>query len=277
MPAPVIPAIILAGGDKLVPKILKPVTGSHLKLVCMIILIALTSQAFSECLLSVRVANSVPQYYQDGNKNWQGMGVELIEVLLNEAHCHPVYTVYPWKRSLAQLREGKLDMMVNLSITPERKKYLWFVGPQRDETIVLVVNNDFDFKIDSLEDLKTLNKKIGIENGAFYGGGFDKKYKNDPAFSNLFVHAVNTSMLIKMLKMKRIIGFFEDRYSSAYKMKAQSQYQGVKAHSYLVNQDFVYFGLSKISVSKKLLARLQKAYDRASSAGKFEEVTKRYR
>jgi len=260
-----------------VPKMLKLVMWPYMKLVCMVILIALTSQAFSQCRLNVRVTDSIPQYYQDANKNWKGLGVELIEVLLNEAHCQPIYTEFPWARSLAQLREGKLDMMVNLSITPERQEYLWFIGPQRDETIVLVVNNDFDFKIDSLEDFKAFNNKIGIENGAFYGNVFDKKYKSDPVFSNLFVQAVNTDTLIKMLKVKRIIGFFEDRYSSAYKIKAQTQYQGVKVHSYLVNQDVVYFGFSKKSVSQKLLARMQKAYDNANSAGKFEAVIKRYR
>ncbi len=248
-----------------------------MKLVCLVILIALTSQAFSQCRLSVRVANSIPQYYQDEHKSWQGMGVELVEVLLNEAQCQPIYTVYPWKRALAQLQVGKLDMMVNLSITPERKKYLWFIGPQRDETIVLVVNNDFDLKVDALDDFKTLNNRIGIENGAYYGDSFDKKYKSEPAFANLFVHAVNTGMLINMLKAKRIIGFFEDRYSSAYKMKTQTHYQGVKAHSFLVNQDFVYFGFSKKSVPQELLARLKKAYDKANSAGKFEAVIKRYR
>jgi len=243
----------------------------------MVIFIALTSQAFSQCRLSVRVANSIPQYYQDVNNNWQGMAVELIEVLLNEAHCQPVYTVYPWKRALAQLQEGKLDMMVNLSITSERKKYLWFIGPQRDETIVLVVNNDFNFKVDLLEDFKAFNNKIGIENGAFYGDDFDNKYKTDPEFANLFVQAVNTDMLIKMLKLKRVIGFLEDRYSSAFKMKALTEYQGVKAHSYLVNQDVVYFGFSKKSVSPELLARLKQAYDNANAAGKFEAVLKRYR
>ncbi len=248
-----------------------------MKLVCVLILITLTSQAFSQCRLSVRVANSIPQYYQDVNKNWQGMGVELIKVLLNEAHCQPIYTVYPWRRALAQLQVGKLDMMVNLSITSERKKYMWFIGPQRDETIVLVVNDDFDFKIDSLDDFKALNNKIGIENGAFYGDSFDKKYKTEPEFANLFVHAVNTGMLINMLKVKRILGFFEDRYSSAYKMKTQTQYKGVKVHSYLVNQDVVYFGFSKKSVSKELLTRLKKAYVKANSAGKFEAVIKRYR
>jgi len=205
------------------------------------------------------------------------MAVELIEVLLNEAHCQPVYTVYPWKRALAQLQEGKLDMMVNLSITSERKKYLWFIGPQRDETIVLVVNNDFNFKVDLLEDFKAFNNKIGIENGAFYGDDFDNKYKTDPEFANLFVQAVNTDMLIKMLKLKRVIGFLEDRYSSAFKMKALTEYQGVKAHSYLVNQDVVYFGFSKKSVSLELLARLKKAYNTANTAGKFEAVLKRYR
>jgi polar amino acid transport system substrate-binding protein len=248
-----------------------------MKFVCLVILFVLTSQAFSECRLRVRVAHSIPQYSQDINGNWQGLGIELIEVLLNEAKCKPDYVVYPWKRSLTQLREGKVDMMVNLSITSERKEYLWFIGPQRDETIVLMVNKNSDFKIDSLDDIKALNKKIGVENGAFYGEEFDNKYKTDPAFASLIVQAVNTDMLINMLEVNRIIGFFEDRYSSAYKMKTLAQYKDVKTHSFLVNQGLVYFGFSKKSVSVKLLARLQKAYERASAAGRFEAVIEGYR
>ena len=249
----------------------------YMKFVCFVILIVLTSQVFSECRLRVRVAHSIPQYSQDTNGNWQGLGIELIEVLLNEANCTPDYVVYPWKRSLTQLQEGKVDMMVNLSITAERKEYLWFIGPQRDETIVLVVSKNSDFKIDSLDDFKALNNKIGVENGAFYGDEFDHKYKTDAAFAHLIVQAVNTDMLINMLKVNRIIGFFEDRYSSAYKMKTLAQYKDVKTHSFLVNQGFVYFGFSKKSVSPKLLARLQKAYESANAAGKFDAVIERYR
>jgi len=145
--------------------------------------------AFADCQLRVRVTDYKPQYYQNEQGKWRGMAVELAEVLLKEAKCKPVYEISPWKRSLLLLKEGNLDMMMNLSITDERKKYLNFIGPQRDETILIAVRKEFNFEINSLEDIKKLPGRIGIQIGSSFGKAFDSKYKSDPDFAKKFTQS----------------------------------------------------------------------------------------
>jgi len=239
--------------------------------------ILIAFNAFADCTLLVRVTDYIPQYYQDDSGKWKGISIELLEALLNEANCKPIYKKTPWKRALSQLKYGKLDMMLNLSMTDERKEFLYFIGPQRDESIVLIVRDDFDFKINTFDDFKKLPKKIGIDNGAYYGKSFDSKYKNDPVFALKFHKIINTDQHILMLNLRRTNGFFGDSYNMAYKIKTQEIAKKLKIYPFIVNQESVYFGLSKKSVSKELQDKLQIAYEAVKLRGGFEEILARYR
>ncbi len=232
--------------------------------------------AFADCELRIRVTNYPPHYYKD-NGQWRGMAVELAETLLNEANCKSTYTIQPWKRALISMKQGKLDMQLNLSITEERKGFIHFIGPQRDESMVLVVNEDSNYEINSLEDIKKLPGYIGIQNGAYYGETFKSKFKTDKAFTEKFHAVTNANQLIKIFRGSRVIGFIMDRYELFYKIKTNELFKGLKAHSFFINQDFVYFGISKKSVSKELLEKLQQAYDNAEAKGNFKRVLERYR
>ncbi|MCP4022643.1 MAG: amino acid ABC transporter substrate-binding protein [Desulfobacteraceae bacterium] len=240
------------------------------------ILITAVSSVADNNEIKVRVTDYVPQYYQDENGEWKGMGVELAQVLIHEAGCKPVFLKLPWKRALRQMAIGEVDMMLNLSITEERKNYMHFVGPQRDESMVLIVKKGICFLIDSFEDFKQMPKRVAIENGGYYGEAFKEKYETDPAFADKISIVVHTQQYIKMLTAGRITAFIGDRYNMAYKIKTQPSYKDCKILPFIVNQDFVYFGLSKKSVSKEKLERIQKAYERAKAKGKFEEILKQY-
>ncbi|SLM31001.1 hypothetical protein MTBBW1_260002 [Desulfamplus magnetovallimortis] len=47
--------------------------------------------------------------------------------------------------------------------------------------------------------------------------------------------------------------------------------------SFILNQNEVYYGFSKKTVSPELLSRLQKAFNSAKAEGKFEAVINRYK
>ena len=230
----------------------------------------------AECELRVRVADYPPQYYiEDGQ--WKGMGIELVEVLLNEAGCKPVYQIQPWKRAIKSLEVGMLDIVMNLSVTDERKEFMHFIGPQRDESMILAVADNFDFKITSLEDIKKLPGEIGIQRGGFYGDTFKTKYESDITFKQKFYEVTNANQLIKMFQKKRLVGLIIDRYEFFQKVKTDKNFKGLKAHPFFINQDFIYFGLSKKTVSADTFERLQQAYKNAVKKGRFEDVLKQYR
>jgi len=243
----------------------------------LLIFCLMNSNSFADCLFRVRVSDYAPLYFQDKNGKWTGLDVELADALFNEMSCRSLYEIVPWKRSLMELKRGNLDMMMTLSITEERKKFLNFLGPIRDEIIALAVSDNSDYHINSLEDFKKFPGKIGIQMGSFYGDAFDTKYKNDKNFANKFYALANDKQNIYRLKANRIFGFFGDRYNLAYKIANDDAFKGIKIHPFFINQAFVYFGFSKKSVSKEMFNRIQKAFDQAKLKGKFEKILQKYR
>ena len=248
-----------------------------IKRLSVLLLCWMTQQAFADCTLRVRVSDFQPQYYQDADGTWHGMSIEFAEVLLGEAGCTPIYLKRPWERSFELLKSGDLDLMLNLSITPEREQFLHFIGPQRDESIMLVVKRNTDYQIHSLDDLKKLPRGIGFESGSFYGDAFTAKFNSDPAFAAKFEAVPRAEQNIHKLRSNRISAFLGDAYSVTYRIRKDKLYQDAKLLPYPINQDWVYFGFSKQSVSAELLARLQRAFDQAQAEGRFERILQRYR
>jgi polar amino acid transport system substrate-binding protein len=130
---------------------------------------------------------------------------------MNEADCEPIFIITPWRRALFKMEEGKLDLIMNLSITEERKNYMLYIGPQRDESVILVVRKESDFKINTLNDFKNLPKPVAMVRGSFYGKSFDSKFKCDSSFAKKIYLANGTEQLVSMLNAKRISGYIRQK------------------------------------------------------------------
>jgi ABC-type amino acid transport substrate-binding protein len=230
-----------------------------------------------KCVFTVRVTNIPPFYFQNEQGKWTGLTVDLAKVLLNEAGCKGDFEDIPWARSLELMRTGGLDMMMNLSMTEERKEFIHFIGPQIDETVQLFLREDIDVDIQSLDDFKKIPSGIGYQRGTFYGKAFDEKLRTDPAFKDKFEISYSDELNLQKLNSGRIIGVLEPNYGGVTFRNQFRKGKGYKLHPFIVTQNWVYFGFSKKSVSKELLTRLQKAYDKAKSEGKFEKVIESYK
>ncbi|MBF0287574.1 MAG: transporter substrate-binding domain-containing protein [SAR324 cluster bacterium] len=229
------------------------------------------------CHIRVRVTDFPPQYFQDEQGEWQGLSVELSKILLKEADCTVSFYDMPWARGLLSMKKGDLDMMTNLSITEERKKYMHYVGPQRDESMVLAVHNDSNYHIQSLDDLKKIDGIIAIQNDGFYGEAFDVKMKTDPEFREIFQKTTYTTKYGIQISKDRLDGFIMDRYDLTYKIQTDPTFQDVKIYrNFFIHQNWVYFGFSKKSVSPKWLKQIENAYDRVKRRGGFERILKRF-
>lgn len=231
------------------------------------------------CDLVVRVPDrgSYPPFFiQDENEKWSGLSIELVEALLKEAGCTPSYKALPFRRALLYLGTGEVDIVMNLSIKEERKKYTNFIGPQLDETVVLVVRKDSDYELNSLDDIKKLPKAIGIEKGKYYGKAFKDKRENDKEFNKQIDAAPDFIFNERKLDKKHISGFLGYGYNVFARFKNNPLYKDFKVHSLVIQEDWIYFGVSK-SIPDVMLQKLQKAYDRATEKGTFEEIKKRYR
>jgi len=230
-----------------------------------------------DCSLSMRVTHAPPRFYEQ-NGTWKGMQVELTTALLDEAGCKTIFRTSSWSRALLELKSGKLDIMGEMSITPERKKFLNFIGPQADETMVFVVRADTNYQINSLDDFKKIPGKFSLARDSWYGKKIDEKIKSDPEFANKIEYVKTDHIQLERILLGRIFGCVTMRYPAAYRLKTDPAFIGkLKIHSFIINKSWNYWGISKKSVDAKLLARIQAAYDRLKSKGKFEEILDRYR
>ena len=248
----------------------------QLKILSLALLSCASMFSSAQCKLSVRVFDFAPQFIQDQQGQWHGMAVELIQAVLQEANCSAQYQNLTWKRSLYLMEHGGLDIMLNMSITAERKKYLHFIGPLRDETMILLASRELPAEISSLDDIKSLDKRIGILRGAYYGTKFAKKMQTDSEFAERFEQANSTEINIGKLKKQRIAGFFNDKYNANYILKYKLDGSKYKVQPLILNQDFVYIGVSKKSVPVAVHQLLKKAFAQAKSKGMLDKILSKY-
>lgn len=237
------------------------------------------SASISACEIKMVVPETMfpPSFMRAESGEVYGLSIELAQALLAEAGCRASQHPMSFKRGLQQLKAGKVDMMMNLSMTDARKAFLNFVGPQSDETLIVVVPKGSDYKIESLDDFKNLPRKVGIGKGYFFGQAYHHKVETDSEFRNRFEEAGRQDLHVKKLNLGRISGFVGPSYNVYYRLKTDPDYRGFKAHPYVFYQNWVYFGFSKKSVNGDKLKKLEAAYARAVEKGALKSVLERYR
>lgn len=237
------------------------------------------SRISAACELRIRVPEDnsyAPFYIRDNSGTWGGLSIELTEALLAEAACSPVYVALPFSRGIQSLKTGDIDLMPNMSITEERREFITFIGPQLDETVLLVTRADTPLAVASLDDFKKLQKPVGIDRDKVYGDAFERKRRLDPDFRSRLEEADDVDFSARKLSLGRLSSFLGFGYNVMHQIRTNALYRDFAIHPFIVNQDWVYFGLSKQSVSPELLAALQNAYEGAKRKGCFETIRRKY-
>ena len=229
------------------------------------------------CEITVRVPEGgyVPYFIED-NGDWTGISVDVTEALMEEAGCSAIYRGYPFSRAVRLLERGELDLVLNFSRNEEREQFAHYVGPMLTQKVVLVTRKEAEFGVNSIDDLSNLPQRISIERDFFYGDEFAAKRDSEPEFAAKLQVVDNITSSAKMLKTKRISGFFGYEYSVVDSIKNDPMYRSFKVDPFVIRQDVIYFGFSKVSVDDGQLAVFQQAYNRIVENGTLEEIVGRY-
>lgn len=231
----------------------------------------------SECNIVVRFENFARYSNQADALSWHGLDVDFAKALLEEANCSYRFVSLPWGRSIKMLETGEIGMMLSMSPTKQRERFAYFIGPQRNETIVLVTYKSRPYILKSYQDLLTLPAPIAIHRDAVYGPKVDALLKNTLNIEERFTVITNNKLRISMLKHGRISGFFAEKYNMLYQSENNPDYMQVEINPFVINREPVYIALSKQSVSPKTKARLEQALERLKQTGKIRAILKKYK
>jgi ABC-type amino acid transport substrate-binding protein len=235
--------------------------------------------AYGADIIRVRVTDFAPNYFIN-NKHWTGLEVELAEALVAEAGFSIEFVNLPWSRALAYMQNGQLDVMMNLSRTPDREAFMNFIGPERISTRVLIMRREnLDLHIDNLDQLveaaQARDLKIGIQKDAKYSDEFDSRLTSDPSFAAHFDQVSQGALLAKKTRAGHNLGFFEDLNYAAYQLKHSPDFADLAIHPFVLSVSPSYFGLSKRLAPAKF-DRLQAAFERLEKNGTLARIRARW-
>lgn len=231
------------------------------------IILLVAMNLWADSTIRFRVREAPPAYFKNKNGEWTGFVVEQARAIIREVGYSIVYIDMPWKRAVFSLEEGSLDMLGNMSITEERKKFTNFIGPHRFERMRLIVNKSSNYQIQSHGDISGIPGKISLIRGLWYGEEIKRLLQNQ-SFSNK-INWVSGSKLasqeIARLRLDRIKAIIYPEFF----LKDMS---GIKFHPFIISSNPVYFGISKKSVNNSLFNQLNKVADDFVKRGEFEKI-----
>lgn len=235
------------------------------------------SGSTQSCVLRMAAEVDFPPHLILKDHHWQGQSIELLQLLATEVGCELQFINSPWLRSLAQIKSGELDVVSHLSYSEARNNDFSFVGPHHIESIWLIGNPD---KLPEVSTLKDLSRDVDLGriaelNGAYYGEEF-ARLKQNPFFARQLVSISSIQDKLALLEAGRVNAVLEDE-SVLYYWQTH-QYENAKNYRpiVLVYQSPVYFGFSKKTLSKSMLVKLQKAWQKLYQQGDIDKVVQRY-
>lgn len=227
-----------------------------------------------EKVLKLRVTQAPPLYYKNSKGYWTGYDLTIIQRMAKRAgYAIELYEI-PWKRGLAELKSGHIDIMMSLGKTFERSEHYDWIGPYRYEEMALIVRKkNADMMIETVADLEAYllksKKRVAVMLGtAFKNKDFMQLQNN----KDLVFHIKDYQSSFDLLLKERVFAVAQLRVIANYYIDHIPGYMDLRAHSFTIDKSPVFFGVSK-KAQRGVFESLNKAYQDLKAEGAFEDLS----
>lgn len=240
-----------------------------------------STQASAECSKTLTILQSDwrPYLYRQPDGRLSGLDFELITSILDLAGCRYEFIEQPFKRALASLEAGEIDLMTGVSVTPDRQIYGRFSHPYREERIVMMMRQRdlARFSSTSLWDMVYgHNLTVGTMMGGYYGETFGRLDQDALASENRLVYVESNARLLNMLVLGRIDVIVEDLASLHMNADRLGFDDRVAVHPRPLNSDVVHFILSRQSTTEADVDTINAAIDAFLASDSYHQLLSRY-
>lgn len=230
------------------------------------------------CSVSVGWDPWEPYHFIGAGGDLQGLDIELVSALAERADCDLEFVQGSWAGLLRLIQDGKLDLLLGATITPEREEFAWFSEPYRQERFSLYVRaNEHDrWSGQELAELLEGGFRLGVTQGFIYSDEISQM-QSDPDYSDNFVEAAVGELNFTHLMDHRIDGFLEDPFVFA----AIDRRRNWGTEMQPLDDDFgsgeVHLLFSRESVDKDLVERFNEALGELRASSEYEQIMSNYR
>lgn len=190
---------------------------------------------------------------------WYDLHHRLLKLLTDKAGCSLEVVGSPWPRSLALLRDGKIDLMLTMSYTAEREVYADFIGPHYLEETVLVLDKQYLPKVKKFSDILLLPGSIGVLRDAWYGDEF-ARVSLETEFQPFLQYANSLTQKLNLLQKERVVGMLEDKTQYLEWSRAYPELAARYKIAFRLESNPVYIVASRKGVPFEVRERLKQAW-----------------
>jgi polar amino acid transport system substrate-binding protein len=215
--------------------------------------------------------------YSIGGKTQSGLDVELAQAIFREAGC----TLYigdaiPTVRRLLLFKQGKFDLMLAASITPERRAFAHFSTPYRFESVGLFVlaENIGQFRgVDNFDAFVKGGAHLLVPKVGWYGPDYAQHY-NALKTAGRLAELGTLAQGMNMLRANRAPLLMNDVAAAAYQARVDKV--AIRQLPFLVVHAPVHLMLSKASTAPADLDQINGAIARLEKSGALQAIRETY-
>lgn len=189
-----------------------------------------------------------PLHWYDGQE-MTGASIDLAKRVLDEMRVpYEIRYVGPWPRVLKMAEIGRVDIVMSLKNTPDRREYMDFTTtPSFSNPMAVFVRQDRSFAFNRWEDL--IGKHGGVNQGDHYGEGFDEFLRDRLNVESTTEMAAN----FRKLAAGRIDYYVTGLYAGLAYLADNPGKVPMQALPHLINRGVVHVGFSRKSPCLSLL------------------------
>ncbi len=219
------------------------------------------------CELKVQVSDFPPYSYQKDGE-WRGSRVVLSQRLADKLNCTVRFYDVPWARALMLLQQGDLDLMFNLTPTPERRAFLWFSRPHHLERLAFAttLTDPHWVKVKEISQLVDFPGTIALTQGSFMGSGMQNLLLQ-PKFRQKTIEVAERRVKNELVLKDRAHGLVEDLDYLKFARANFPEYQVLQITPLLLTETPVSAGFSKKSALAGQWQALEQAIVELDEAG----------
>lgn len=246
---------------------------------CAVLLFLTTASlaaAAQDCEVTVGWETWAP-YQVAGENGPEGLDIELVRRIAARAGCEVEFKRMPWARLLKSIQRGDIDGAMAAARNAERAAYAYFTKPYRNETVGLMVRKSDEAirDMDSLREIVASGREIGMWRDYYYGETVEA-LKSDPETADGFRVMDQGTTLLRMLAAGRFDAVLGDPVADTDTAKDLGITDKIRVHDLTVYRTPVHLMLSKKSVGKATVNRIDEAISAARSESELSRIVARY-
>ena len=218
-----------------------------------------------------------PYQYLTPEDTVEGLEVDLLSAIANEAGCSVTFVQDNWVNLLEGIRNGSIDMLGGATQTASREKFARFSDSYRHESFSLFIRSGEaeEFAGKSLQELLEGGFRLGVTQDYIYGDEVDA-LQDDDVLGAAVVSVPITEVNYYNLTQGAIDGFLEDPFVADFTIRRKGLQGQIEALLLEIHSSDVSIIFSRESVSDETVQAFNAGLAKLRSSGEYDAILAKY-